>query len=113
LNVDVQPTMLPGNLPSVAQNHQQPAQKPPRDEQVADTPQQHTHVGVGPARKKAEQKKFLSVVRAHARAADERPWQEFIFKAHPPDVALAANQLAAAGEFDAVKELFEIAEEAA
>jgi hypothetical protein len=111
LNSDTQPIGLPGNLPSAPQNHESQRSKPPRDEQVADAPEQHTQVGT--QRKKAEQKAFMSVVRAYARAGGERPWQEFLFKAHPPEVAMAANQLAAAGEVDAVKELFEIAEEAA
>jgi hypothetical protein len=85
---------------------QGPARKPqPRDEQVADTPQQHTHVDVKPGRK-AEQKAFMAFLTKR----DARNWRDFTFEHHDADVAEAANRLGAAGDVDAVKALFALAE---
>lgn len=104
LNVEVQPVGMPGNLPSAAQNQpgyqQQPVApakpapaKPARDEQVPDG-------------KKAEQKAFMAFARNRAGQAE---WRDFTFKAFEPEVGEAANRLAAAGDTDAVKALFEMA----
>jgi hypothetical protein len=120
LNTETQPIGLPGNLPSAPQNHApqraaaaaapEAEQKPaPRDEQVSDTPRQHTRVEVKPGRKaeqKLEQKAFLAFLTKR----DSRNWRDFTFEHHDPDVAEAANRLGAAGDVDAVKALFTLAE---
>lgn len=115
-NPDVQPVGMPGNLPSAQGQHpQQPGQKPelpagssarPADDDEED------HMPPTPAKKpsqkdpakRAEQKAFMTFAR-NATRRDE--WRDFSFKAHSADVGHAANKLAAAGDMDAVKCLFE------
>jgi hypothetical protein len=124
---------MPGNLPSAAQNQPgyetppsqmpsarpqnqpdrgpavKPAVKPgPVDEQVQDTPEQHTRVTVK-ALARLEQKAFLAF--AGKRASEDRPYREFEFRATDPDTGEAANRLAAAGDLDAVKALFALRDE--
>jgi hypothetical protein len=113
LDPGVPPVGLPGNLPSVPGNHpggapgaapagELPGKKPaaiaapePRDESVANAPE-----------KKAEQKAFLSSVKAYLRRGAPGDWHEFAFKTLDSDTGEAANRLAAAGDVDAVKALF-------
>jgi hypothetical protein len=114
LNVDVQPTGIPGNLPTPANQQQQVGgsrqqalphpdapNKPPAP--VTGTPQ------AGGNTQKAEQKAFLSFARNRRDAG----WRDFAFKAHPGEVGEAANRLAAAGDMDAVKALFAFYDDAA
>jgi hypothetical protein len=113
LDTETQPIGLPGNLPSAPQNHeparqQQTTPTQSRDEQVGDTPDQHTNVRTRPKRaeQKLEQKAFLAFLTKR----DNKAWRDFAFKAHDADVAEAANRLGAAGDVDAVKALFELAD---
>jgi hypothetical protein len=106
LNVDVQPTGMPGNLPSAAQNQpraNKPAAAVPadRDEQVPDTPD--TEKSAGTAAR--EQRAFMAF--AQKRAASGK-WRDFEFAAHPDEIAQAANELGRGGDFEAVQALFEL-----
>jgi acyl-CoA reductase-like NAD-dependent aldehyde dehydrogenase len=74
------------------------AAKEPRDQQVQGTSKQ------------AEQKAFMSCVRAQAKS--DREWRNFTFKAHSPVMAEAANLLASDGNVEACKALFEYADAA-
>lgn len=109
LNVEVQPTGMPGNLPSAAQNQ-------PGYTQVAPTvPQPVNAPGAKPALPApkptakpgatAERKKFLTYTKL---AKARNGWRDFVFECYPPDVSEAANRLAAAGDIDACKALFEL-----
>lgn len=107
LNPEVQPSGMPGNLPSAHQNGPNPPQvgapdKPAidagasnedRDEQVQDVPDAKT-----------EQKAFMTF----ARRRRDSGWRDFTFKTLSPDIAQAANDLASVGELDAVKALFDM-----
>lgn len=108
LNVEIQPVGMPGNLPSAAQNQPSfqeatppaPAARPalpnakpgPRDESVPVAPD-----------RTAERKKFLTFAAKRGTAA-----RDFAFKAYPDEFAEAANRLAAAGDIDACKALFDL-----
>lgn len=87
LNVDVQPLMVPGNLPGQPQPVQE-APEPDDDDANA---------------RRAEQKAFMAFLRKRAKS---NVWRDFTFEVHAPEVAEAANRLAAAGDVDAVKALF-------
>lgn len=95
VNPEVQPVGMPGNLPSADQNTTAlPPGKPaePEEEPVQDTPA------------KVEQKAFLTFI-----AQSGGTGRGFVFKAHSPEVAEAAHQLAESGDVDAVEELFSLA----
>lgn len=113
-NPEVQPVGMPGNLPSAQQNNptqqnapQQPAieaptAEAPRDEQVQGTPDKQTDQKA----LRAEQRAFFKFARNTS--TRDTPWRDFTFKSYSPSVGEAANRLAAAGDVDAVKALFEL-----
>lgn len=111
LNVEVQPVGMPGNLPSAQQNmpgYDASAQRPP----AAATPPPAPNVKK-PALKKpsrdesvrAEKKAFTAFMN---KRAGTDSWRDFVFAEVDPDIGKAANRLAAAGDTDAVKALFEM-----
>lgn len=104
-NPEVQPVGMPGNLPSADQNSAQPQKdtsQPALEARVADEPRDESVQGDAA---KAERKAFMAFI-GKAGGCTSR---DFLFNEHPPEVAEAANRLAAAGDVDAVKALFELA----
>jgi hypothetical protein len=102
LNVEVQPTAIPGNIPSAPQNHdgnRAPAPKPA----PAAKPALEAKKPAAKADAAAERKKFLTFAR---RNGDK--WRDFEFKCYSPEAAEAANRLGAAGDLDACKALFDL-----
>jgi hypothetical protein len=102
LNVEVQPVGMPGNLPTAAQN--QPGYRPeppaPGSKKPSDAKPQIMDTSDG---RIAERKKFLTFAKRR-----DTEWRDFAFKCFSPEVAAAANRLAAAGDIDACKALFEL-----
>lgn len=101
LNPDADPVSLPGNLPSAPQNHDG-TQGPPAPEKPAVPAAPAKGEQGTPEDKRAEQKAFTAFLRKRAGGT----WRDFTFTAHAPEVAEAANRLAAAGDLDACKALF-------
>jgi hypothetical protein len=106
-NPDVQPVGMPGNLPSADQNRPSKQVEPSMDVGAAKEPRDQQVQGTS---KQAEQKAFMSCVRAQAKS--DREWRNFTFKAHSPVMAEAANLLASDGNVEACKALFEYADAA-
>lgn len=116
LNVEVQPVGMPGNLPSAAQNQpgykNEPTEQAPNPQATprpASAPDKPRPAKPGVAKPKAtvkgEQRAFTAFMTKRAGTA---AWRDFNFEALSPDVGEAANRLAAAGDVDAVKALFEM-----
>jgi hypothetical protein len=108
LNVDVQPTGVPGNLPSAAQN--QPGYTrtasepgpPVRDEAVQDVPDEPmTKAAAEDARQ--ERRAFLAFA---GRRVGTGRWRDFQFTYLDPVAAQALNRLAEQGDVNAVRALF-------
>jgi hypothetical protein len=118
LNVEVQPVGMPGNLPSAAQNQPgyysangpqnggtqaQPAQPPAQPKPTATVPAGKKKPVA--SAKKAEQRAFTAFM---TKRAGTGLWRDFTFEELDADIGEAANRLAAAGDVDAVKALFEL-----
>lgn len=104
LNVAVQPVGMPGNLPTAAQNQPgyrpDPPVAPSGSKKPSDAKPQIMDTSDG---RIAERKKFLTFAKRR-----DTEWRDFAFKCFSPEVADAANRLAAAGDIDACKALFEL-----
>ncbi|HEX4395175.1 MAG TPA: hypothetical protein VH084_27125 [Mycobacterium sp.] len=102
LNVKVQPTQLPGNMPGAQPQGRTQGQGAPAP---TPSPAKPSLTQGKPAAAldsaAAERKKFLTF----ARKAGDR-WRDFTFDYYPPDIAKAANRLGAAGDIEACKALF-------
>lgn len=115
LNVEVQPVGMPGNLPSAAQNQpgykNEPTdkapvpQKTPRPASAPDKPRPKGGAVKPKIAVKAEQRAFTAFM---TKRAGTGLWRDFEFTSVSPEVGEAANRLAAAGDVDAVKALFEL-----
>jgi hypothetical protein len=120
LNVEVQPVGMPGNLPSAAQNQPgyysangpqnggtqaQPAQPPAQPKPTATVPNGKPAKKPVASAKKAEQRAFTAFM---AKRAGTGLWRDFTFEELDAEIGEAANRLAAAGDVDAVKALFEL-----
>jgi hypothetical protein len=116
LNPKVQPSGMPGNLPSAGQNApggrptdpnpggKENGYQPSVEVRAANEPRDESVQG-----KKAEQKAFMSCVQASLKQGKE--WRDFTFKVYDPITGEAANRLAAAGDVDACKALFTLRDE--
>lgn len=123
LNVEVQPVGMPGNLPSAAQNQPgyysangpqnggtqaQPAQPPAQPKGPATGTAKPATKKPTAAAKKSEQRAFTAFM---TKRAGTDSWRDFEFEANHPKVAEAANRLAAAGDVDAAKAVFDLYDE--
>lgn len=116
LNPKVQPSGMPGNLPSAGQNApggrptdpnpggKENGYQPSVEVRAANEPRDESVQG-----KKAEQKAFMSCVQASLKQGKQ--WRDFTFKVYDPITGEAANRLAAAGDVDACKALFMLRDE--
>jgi hypothetical protein len=109
LNVDIQPTGMPGNLPSAAQNQPGAVAPQPRDEPALkpDTePESADKMAVKAVGGEAQERKaFLTFA---AKRAGTGKWRDFEFTRVPVEIARAANDLAKGGDLDAVQALFDL-----
>jgi Phage portal protein len=100
LNPAVQPVGMPGNLPSAAQNNpgqpELPAKKAPAAIEAPKASRDEAVQDAGTSKKAQEARAF----EVFLTKANGRPSREFLFYAFPPEVAKAANLLAAEGDAD-------------
>jgi hypothetical protein len=113
LNVQYQPTMLPGNLPAaqnpgVGQNQAhtqmgaQTSTQAPRPGAPPVTPTPPTPAPAADDKRTTEARKFVAFA---AKRAGRSTWRDFRFEQFDGDVACAANMLASIGDLDAAKVL--------
>lgn len=112
LNVAVQPVDIPGNIPSAPRNHVEPnasysGGSPDNIVSNRDSATDTTAAAVAKSRRAREVTEFESFL---VKAAGV-PHRDFVFRAFPPKVGEAANELARAGDVDACRALFALYDE--